>query len=94
MPFRHYLFDGDLEREAFVRFLLLGDFGVDLRRHDAGQAGAADEAPSNFMPNHSPNSSALVSARQTRARGACRRMVFSIRSVIAIAHYATSRLHE
>src|SRR6266487_2209227 len=37
--------------------------------------------PSNFMPNQVPNSSASVSARQTRARGARSRIVFSMRSV-------------
>src|SRR6476646_7222278 len=41
------------------------------------------KGPSNLTPNHSPNSRESVMARQTRARGARRRIFFSIRSVTA-----------
>src|SRR5215467_2696979 len=39
------------------------------------------------MPNHAPNSSAFVSARQTRARDAWSTIVFSMRSVTATVIY-------
>src|SRR2546427_2060426 len=39
------------------------------------------KAPSSFMPNQAPNSSALASARQTRDWGARRTISFSMRSV-------------
>src|SRR5215472_8838574 len=47
--------------------------------------------PSNFMPNHVPNSVESANARQTRSRGARSRIFFSMRSVfisnLLVAHY-------
>src|SRR5216683_4189846 len=61
------------------------------------------KAPSSFMPNQAPNSSALASARQTRDWGARRTISFSMRSValcnFMVASYsgdsanATNELH-
>src|SRR4029434_199041 len=45
----------------------------------------AANGPSNFTPNHLPNSSAFVSAAHTRALGALNRTFFSIRSVAITA---------
>src|SRR5579864_679085 len=60
--------------------------------------------PSNLTPNQLPNSAESVRARQTRFRGACKSIFFSMRSVLIcnlrIAYYsggfgnATTKLHD
>jgi len=81
-PLGFHLLDRDLEGQAFVLLLGLGDLRIDRRATITPRMLAPGvNGPSNFMPNQVPNSVESDSARQTRFRGARRRIFFSMRSV-------------
>src|SRR4029078_10743860 len=91
----HHLFDGDLEREAFVRFLLLGDFVVDLRRHNHAAPGRpGGEGAVEF---HAEPLAEFIGVGERAPDARARRMqengfLDPVRH--RDAHYATSRLHN